>query len=296
MYEDIIPLLRCPICKKSLKLKAQEIKNHEVITGELLCSCPKAWKIRDSVLDFEVEEQEMVNRWSELTKDKTFEELDEIILSQTPKNQIDLLNKAKDFIVQNIDEKKPKFVLDIATGRGSLLNRLVQDLVDESMNLICTDLSFTVLKADREKILKLNPKIKVNFISCDATNLPINDNGIDLVVSFLGIANMEEKTLDGLKEAYRILKRENELLNCILFIKKDTEGYNTLKAYYNSKGFHQIESFLLKNEAMKVHSDVGFEQAEFINIGESFGEKNDLDLLPFEGEWFQIGIVRALKS
>ncbi len=295
MYEKILPLLICPNCGNKLKLESQIIEKGEIITGELKCNCGKIWKIRSGVIDFEVEEQEKINRWSELTKEMSFEELDEMILSQTPKNQIELINRAKDEIIRYINEKQLKVILDIATGRGLMLNKLIQHVNDGEIHLICTDLSFTVLEADRLKIMKYHPKIKVSFISCDATNLPIIEKGIDLVISLLGITNMEDKIIDGLEEAYRVLKKNENFLNCTLVIKEDSKGYSILKNYFKEKGFKDIAQFFLKNEVINFHSDGGFNQVEFKSVGESIGKKNELDLLPFEGEWFEIGIVIAQK-
>ena len=72
--------------------------------------------------------------------------------------------------------------------------------------ILCTDLSFEVLKYDRLKAKKINPKVKVNYIACDATKLPLKDNSIDTATSFFGIANMLNLTLEGIKEANRVLK------------------------------------------------------------------------------------------
>ena len=179
MYEEIIPLLKCPNCDTTLHLIDSALKNGEIIEGKLTCNCDEIWEIKDSVLNFRVEEQKSVNRWSELTKDMSFEELDEIILSKTPQNQQELTLKTIEDITNYLNSNKPDFVVDIATGRGMLLNKLVEEVKHE-FHLVCADLSYVVLKADREKIQKYNPKIKVSFVSCDATNLPFLDNSYDL--------------------------------------------------------------------------------------------------------------------
>ncbi|MCK4481468.1 MAG: class I SAM-dependent methyltransferase [Candidatus Lokiarchaeota archaeon] len=294
MYEEIIPLLKCPNCDTPLHLIDSALKNGEIIEGKLKCNCDEIWEIRDGVLDFRVEEQESVNRWSELTKDMSFEELDEMILSKTPQNQQELTLKTIEDIINYLNVNKPDFAVDIATGRGMLLNELVKELKHE-FHLVCADLSYVVLKADREKIQKYNPKIKVSFVSCDATNLPFLDNSYDLVLSFVGISNMGNLIPKALKETFRVLKRNCKLLNGTFIIEENSEGYKVLKKFFGEQDSEGFEKFLLANEVEKFHKDAGFKEAEFKMIGESIGEKNELDLLPFEGEWFSIGNVYAKK-
>ena len=294
MYEEIIPLLKCPNCDTPLHLIDSALKNGEIIEGKLKCNCDEIWEIRDGVLDFRVEEQKSMNRWSELTKDMSFEELDEMILSKTPQNQQELTLKTIEDIISYLNVNKPDFAVDIATGRGMLLNELVKELKHE-FHLVCADLSYVVLKADREKIQKNNPKIKVSFVSCDATNLPFLDKSYDLVLSFMGISNMGNLIPKALKETFRVLKRNCKLLNGIIIIEENSEGYKVLKEFFGEQGSEGFEKFLLGNKVGKFHKDAGFKEAEFKMIGESIGEKNELDLLPFEGEWFSIGNVYARK-
>ena len=294
MYEEIIPLLKCPNCDTPLRLIDSALKNGEIIEGKLKCNCDEIWEIRDGVLDFRIEEQENVNRWSELTKDMSFEELDEMILSKTPQNQQELTLKTIEDIINYLNVNKPDFAVDIATGRGMLLNELVKELKHE-FHLVCTDLSYVVLKADREKIQKYNPKIKVSFVSCDATNLPFLDNSYDLILSFMGISNMGNLIPKALKETFRVLKRNCKFLNGTIIIEENSEGYKVLKEFFGEQGSEGFEKFLLTNEVVKFHKDAGFKEAEFKMIGESIGEKNELDLLPYEGEWFSIGNVYAKK-
>lgn len=45
----------------------------------------------------------------------------------------------------------------------------------------------------------------------------------------------------------------------------------------------------------KAHIEANFNSTEVITIGESIGEKSDSDLIPFEGEWFGIVVVKSVK-
>ena len=98
-----------------------------------------------------------------------------------------------------------------------------------------------------------------------------------------------------LKETFRVLKRNCNLLNGTIIIEENSEGYKVLKDFFGEQGSEGFEKFLLANEVEKFHKDAGFKEAEFKMIGESIGEKNELDLLPYEGEWFSIGNVYSKK-
>lgn len=294
MYEEILPLLKCPKCGLKLELVESILVANEITYGKLKCSCDELWEVRDGVLDFRVEEQESVNRWSELTKEMTFEELDKMILNKTPQNQQELTDKAIKDIINYINDMNPEFAVDIATGRGMLLNELTKNIKKE-FHLICIDLSYVVLRADRLKIQKFNPKIKVSFISCDGTNLPFSSEMFDLVLSFLGISNMGSLIPKALKEAYRVLKPNYELLNSTITIKENSEGFRILKEYFSKDNIENFERFLLLNEVESFHNKAGFKKAKYKMIGEDFGQKNELDLLPYEREWFSIGNVYAKK-
>lgn len=121
--------------------------------------------------------------------DYDYEELDNNIVAETPASFQQITKETKKVIIQKIQNEKPVLLLDIATGRGELFQELLLH-ISAKTQIICTDLSFQVLKYDRLKAKKINPNAKVNYIACDATRLPFNSSSIDMAVSFFGIANM----------------------------------------------------------------------------------------------------------
>jgi ubiquinone/menaquinone biosynthesis C-methylase UbiE len=163
------------------------------------------------------------------------------------------------------------------------------------LQIICTDLSFVVLKYDRLTAKKINPEAKVNYIACDATNLPFKDNTIDTAVSFFGIDNMLDLAADGIEEAKRVLKVGQSLLDSYIIIKEDSEGFKMLKEFCKENKIIGAEEFTLKTGVEKAHIEANFERTGIVTIGESIGEKNDFDLVPFEGEWFAIVVAECIK-
>lgn len=148
MYKEILKLLKCPECNSELSLEVEKEENSEIVEGKLICNSGHNYVINEGVINFNSLEQVFANTWSESYEQYNYDELDKKILEKTPENQIILGNKAKEFIIKSINNKENEFILDIATGRGDLFREMVKGLKTNSQ-IICTDLSFEVLKYDR---------------------------------------------------------------------------------------------------------------------------------------------------
>lgn len=294
MYKEILNLLRCPKCHSELKLTIYKEENAEITEGKLECCSDHHYLIKDGVINFGSEEQQFANNWTESYKKTDYESVDKEILSKTPNNLIHINNKAKKYIIDKINSSDSHYVLDIATGRGMLFTEMAAQL-KETSKIICTDLSFEVLKYDRLKAKKVNPGLQANYIACDATNLPFNDDTVDTAVSFYGIANMATATADGINEAYRVLKNDHNLFNTVTIIKEDSEGYKKAVSLYKENNLDGAAKFLLKPEIEKAHIKAGFSKTDIVTIEESVGENNGVDLIPYEGEWFAVSVFNCTK-
>jgi hypothetical protein len=292
MYEEIIELLRCPVCKSGMDLKNAQFESDEVISGEVHCKCDKSWKVVEGVLDFESEEQSDANRWTEIFKNQTLEEFNQMISEKEPKNQRELGNKAIKYLIEQINRLNSDYVVDIATGRGTMLKKLAEG-VNKEIHLICTDLSAFILKMDRKEMIKVNPKLKISYIACDASNLPFADNRIDLALSFFGVANMAGLIKKTLIDVNRILIPGNDFLNVSFFVKPDSKSVKLVKEYMKNMENDDLERFLHVKGATDIFNSAGFEKTTFYHIGESVAEKNELDLVPAEGDWFELIIAIA---
>jgi len=294
VYKEILDLLRCPKCNGELSLTVEKEENDEIIEGRLSCKDGHDWVIKEGVINFGSVEQELSNNWTEAYEQYDEEEMDKKISEGVPKNQIIIGDKAKKFIINSFNNKENKFILDIATGRGSLFIEMVKQLKVESQ-IVCTDLSFIVLKYDRLKAKKINPEARVNYIACDATNMPFKDNTIDAAVSFSGIANMLNLAARGIKEAKRVIKSGHSLFDSYVIIKEDSEGFKTLKEFCEENNVIGAEEFALRSGIERAYIKAEFDNINITTIGESIGEKNEFDLLPFEGEWFAMVVAEGMK-
>lgn len=101
-----------------------------------------------------------------------------------------------------LKEKKPKFILDIATGTG--------DFAIESMKLnpekvIGIDISEGMLNLGIEKIKKLRLQDRIELKIADSENLPYTEYSFDAITVGFGVRNFENLE-KGISEIYRVLK------------------------------------------------------------------------------------------
>lgn len=294
MHYEILNILKCPVCGRELKLDKFEMKENEIYNGNLICDDGHKWFIHEGVLDFNSKEQEVGNRWTEMAAETGFDEMDTIITEKIPQNMKDIYSAAINTVVQYINRKKPEYVLDIASGRGMLLKELSRN-IDSDTQIISVDLSYSILREDREKIRTINENAKINYIACDASNLPLKDNTIDSAVSFFGLSNMLNLMPKGIKEAARVLKDGQRLLSAEILIKEDSQGYKTLMNFAAENKINLHEKYATMEGLKYSYINDIFKSFVIEIVSEGIGEKNELDLLPYENEWFAVVIVQCDK-
>lgn len=290
MFKEIIDQLRCPICKESLQLDKPISGDGEIIENTLVCVQNHQWPISEGVLDFHSKEQTLSNNWSEMYKKHDYETLDKLVMDAVPDVQKESYDVACQQIIQDLRRNDVKTVIDIATGRGMLMKEVVRHL---DVQLTCVDLSFPVLKYDRLKALKINPKARVNFIACDATNLPFVDGSVDQAISFFGITNMGEFARTGIQETLRVTN--HQFINAGLVIKDDNPKIETLNTLYKEQG-HDID--LNDCSVSKFETLHTFENTHMTieHVFEGIAGKSTHDAVPIEDEWFAIALCKYKRG
>ena len=105
-------------------------------------------------------------------------------------------------VVAILKAKKPKNILDIATGTGDLAINLVETGAEKIIGL---DISPGMLQVGRKKVNKRNMGNTIDMVVGDSENLPFEKNSFDAVTVAFGVRNFE--TLEkGLSEIYRVLR------------------------------------------------------------------------------------------
>lgn len=113
---------------------------------------------------------------------------------------IDILWRKK--AVRLLSKRKPKQILDVATGTG--------DFALESLSLnpdkvVGVDISKDMVSVGQKKVVKKGLKDKVELVYGDSENLQFEDHTFDAITVAFGVRNFED--LDkGLSEMLRVLK------------------------------------------------------------------------------------------
>jgi len=105
-------------------------------------------------------------------------------------------------VVKNLKKKKPKKILDIATGTGDLAINLVKTGAEQIIGL---DISKGMLEVGKKKVSDKGLNATIEMIFGDSENLPFEDHSFDAVTVAFGVRNFENLE-KGLAEIYRVLK------------------------------------------------------------------------------------------
>ncbi|MDO6492997.1 MAG: bifunctional demethylmenaquinone methyltransferase/2-methoxy-6-polyprenyl-1,4-benzoquinol methylase UbiE [Cellulophaga sp.] len=110
--------------------------------------------------------------------------------------------KWRNRVVNLLKSKKPKTILDIATGTGDLAINLTKTGATKITGL---DISPGMLEVGKQKVAAKNLDSTIDMIIGDSENLPFDDNSFDAITVAFGVRNFEN--LDkGLTEILRVLK------------------------------------------------------------------------------------------
>ncbi|MGI9550305.1 MAG: bifunctional demethylmenaquinone methyltransferase/2-methoxy-6-polyprenyl-1,4-benzoquinol methylase UbiE [Aurantibacter sp.] len=107
-------------------------------------------------------------------------------------------------VVAILKKRKPKNILDIASGTGDLAINLVKTGAEKIVGL---DLSPGMLEVGKQKVAERNLGDTIEMVLGDSENLPFAENSFDAITVAFGVRNFE--TLEkGLEEILRVLKPE----------------------------------------------------------------------------------------
>jgi demethylmenaquinone methyltransferase/2-methoxy-6-polyprenyl-1,4-benzoquinol methylase len=105
-------------------------------------------------------------------------------------------------VLKIVADKKPKSVLDIATGTGDLAILMTSTSAEEIIGL---DISAGMLEVGKKKIKDKNLDQKIEMVLGDSESIPYPDNYFDAITVAFGVRNFENLE-KGLTEILRVLK------------------------------------------------------------------------------------------
>ena len=262
MYQEILPLLSCPCCKKSFSLFPAETENEEITEGYIECEEGHRYPIRKGVLHMGSEEQADSNTWSDYYQDMSYEELDKALDEGKTENQKKILAKFLEDITAETGRLKQGFLLDIASGRGLLLSKLIETAAPD-VHIIASDLSFTVLMYDRLKFAEKN-------------------------------MNMGSLFEAGVAESARVLKKGAPLIHASSYLDPESAGYREVEEILKSMNAQDTLKNLVRQDVLATHSRYFSKVSDTVSY-EGIAEGEEADLLPRRGSWFANVVIRAEK-
>lgn len=105
-------------------------------------------------------------------------------------------------VVAILKKKRPKAILDIATGTGDLAINLIET---GAQKIIGLDISPGMLEVGKTKVADKKLSDTIEMVVGDSEQLPFTDNSFDAVTVAFGVRNFENLE-KGLAEIYRVLR------------------------------------------------------------------------------------------
>jgi len=272
--------LICPECKKELSLYVQSNGGLQYFE----CEDHHKYNIEDGVIFFNTREMNgelwslYLRNYEHYVQEATHPGLSRYLEGEIPCNEI---------MWRAVEKLRPNTIVDMACGTGSGI-KYVLKRINWPCTVILTDLSFRILAWNRQFFAEeiKNPYVDYVFLACDCSNIPLHNNSIDMVFSYGGFESMQDKMMDGFKEAYRILKPTGQAIYNMSLV-DDPNHDNTKKwiELYRSQGekYAETEKTNDASQWLAACKSVGFNKNESIKI---YGDMPapDTNIFPFENQ------------
>ena len=105
-------------------------------------------------------------------------------------------------VLKIVSDKKPKVILDIATGTGDLAILMAQTNAEKIIGL---DISAGMLEVGKKKIAEKGLSHLIDMVLGDSEKIPFEDNYFDAITVGFGVRNFEHLE-KGFAEILRVLK------------------------------------------------------------------------------------------
>lgn len=273
--------LRSPITHQPLRL----------VNGNLVSDLNESFSSDEGVWLFENSYKvDAVYEWgSELRDPRENMRLDQKESPMSKNESRERMENMIQYVVDHSSQFSGKVVVDIATGRGLLARKLA--LVHHKSLIFLSDISTNVLVGTNKLIEEIKHDNRFVPLQSTATNLPIKNQSIDLVVSF-GPNNIQE-TSEAFSEIYRVLKPGGLVVASMSLIEEGSPSHNYLKQQQES-----VSPFSLINGWETIVKKIGLDIYNKKILFDGPVERIPLDVLPREdGERFQdLGFVLQKNS
>ncbi len=130
-------------------------------------------------------------------------------------------------LVKAVPDQSKLKILDLATGTGDIAFRMGHRYSKNIIQLLGIDMSEKMLGLARKKQLQMNQSLNIQFMTGNATNIPVDDNQMSVVSMAFGIRNVEAYQ-DALDQIYRVLVPGGK----VLILECTIPRYPVIKSLY----------------------------------------------------------------
>ncbi len=145
--------------------------------------------------------------------------------------------------IEELKKKKPKIILDIATGTGDLAIEAVKLFPEKILGI---DISEDMLKIGRTKIKNKNLQDTIELMEGDSEKLIFSDNKFDAATVAFGVRNFSDLK-KGLSEINRVLK-PGGMAVILEFSRPENSMFRWIYDFYSSRITPRIGQMISKDK------------------------------------------------
>jgi ubiquinone/menaquinone biosynthesis C-methylase UbiE/uncharacterized protein YbaR (Trm112 family) len=205
LKEPLLKDIRCPRCKKRLKLTEQFPTFTEIEETTLFCDKGHTWSVENGIPSLvfpSLSKDDM--KWIQ-EYDEMADNYDELVKQYDDWLGVDLMKEREGF-TQFITIEGPSRIIDVSVGTGANFEALFNRFKGKQMgrfDLHGLDVSTGMLNVAKRKMESMD--VDVSFIHGSVFNIPYNDDTFDIVLHSGGI-NTFSDIPKALEEMLRIAK------------------------------------------------------------------------------------------
>ena len=289
MHEQIMSLLSCPICGKSVIFEGEKSGRH-LLTGYLKCDSGHLYQVMEEIgllKDAKLSANEFEWKTS-VAEEKKYNEIRKQYDSYFREDQKVAINRMMGLLVSLVaaSAKADRLVLDVATGMGTFILPLCEEVPANAL-IIGTDIDEKPLRGTLNKAKKSRAWEKLSLLVTDAKHIAFKNDSFSTISSYFGFDNVRETAM-AFKESSRVLREHGKMLFSSLWLEEGSESMRLAEQ-------HNVCQIASKERLKNVlgSADLVLEKVETIYSG--IWSQNPMDLLPVEGDEYKHVIVEARK-
>ena len=289
MHEEIVRLLSCPICRKSIVFEGEKSSCH-LLTGYLKCNSGHLYQVMEEIgllKDAKLSANEFewkINVADEKKYDETRKQYDSYFREDQKVAGNRMMGRLVSLVATS--SKADKLVLDVATGMGTFILPLAEEVPPNAL-IIGTDIDEKPLRGTMNRAKKAGTWEKLSLLVTDAKHLAFKNDSFSTISSYFGFDNVPETVL-AFKESSRVLREHGKMMFSSLWLEEGSESMRLAEQ-------HNVCQIASEERLKNVlgSADLVLEKVETVYSG--IWPYNPMDLLPVEGDEYKHVIVQARK-